>query len=87
MRFENKVVMITGSAKGIGKAIAEGFAREGALLALTDLDANELEKTATSLKNISKMVRSYVLDVTKSKMVEEVVKNIIEDFKVIDILI
>jgi len=87
MRFENKVVFITGSAKGIGRAIAEGFAREGALLALTDLDANELEKTAKDLKSIAKMVKSYVLDVTKSKMVEEVIKKVIEDFKVIDILI
>nr|WP_208854394.1 SDR family NAD(P)-dependent oxidoreductase [Thermoanaerobacter wiegelii] len=87
MRFENKVVFITGAAKGIGKAISQGFAEEGALLALSDLDIDELERTAKELSNVAKVIKTYKLDVTKEIMVEKVIEKVIKDFQKIDILI
>ncbi|MGI1690780.1 SDR family NAD(P)-dependent oxidoreductase [Thermoanaerobacter uzonensis] len=87
MRFEDKVVFITGAAKGIGKAISQGFAEEGALLALSDLDIDELERTAEELSNVAKVIKTYKLDVTKEIMVEKVIEEVIKDFQKIDILI
>lgn len=87
MRFENMVVFITGAARGIGKAIAQGFAEEGAMLALSDLDIDELEKTAKEFDNVAKKVKIYKIDVTNEAMVKEVIENVIKDFNKIDILV
>jgi meso-butanediol dehydrogenase / (S,S)-butanediol dehydrogenase / diacetyl reductase len=87
MRFENTVVFITGAAKGIGRAITQGFANEGALLALADLDDKELEKVSKELEKTVKKVITYKLDVTKEAMVKEVIERAIKDFGGIDILI
>ena len=86
-RFEDQVVMITGAAKGIGKAIAKAFAEEGAILALTDIDFETLEKTLDELKELSSKSKAYELDVTNEEMVKKVVKEILEDFKRIDVLV
>lgn len=86
MRFKDKVVFITGAAKGIGRAITQEFADEGAVLALADLDDKELEKVAKELENTAK-IKAYKLDVTKEAMVKEVVERVIKDFGGIDILI
>lgn len=87
MRFENKVVFITGAARGIGRAITEAFAKEGAQLALADLDEKELEIVAEELRKTSGKVISYKLDVTKEDMVKEITEKAISDFGGIDILI
>jgi meso-butanediol dehydrogenase / (S,S)-butanediol dehydrogenase / diacetyl reductase len=87
MRFENKVVFITGAARGIGRAITESFAKEGALLALADLDEEELDRVAEELRKTSGKVITYKLDVTKENMVKIVTEKAISDFGGIDILI
>lgn len=87
MRFEDKVVFITGAAKGIGRAITQAFANEGAILALADLDDKELEKVAKELEKTAKKVITYKLDVTKEAVVKEVVERAIKDLGGIDILI
>ena len=87
MRFENKVVFITGSARGIGRAITQKFAEEGALLALADLDEQGLLKAKAELEGIAKTVRTYQLDVSSEAMVKDVVGKATADFGRIDILI
>lgn len=87
MRFHEKVVFITGAARGIGRAITQGFAEEGAVLALADLDEKELEKVSEELAGTAKRVMTYKLDVTKEIMVKEVVEKAIADLGGIDILI
>lgn len=86
-RFEGKVVFVTGSARGIGRAIALEFAKEGALMALGDKDFDELERTLKEVRKYSGKSRAYELDVTKEDMVKKVVKEIIEDFGAIDVLV
>lgn len=87
MRFENKVVFITGSARGIGRAITQKFAEEGALLALADLDEQGLLKAKAELDGIAKTVHTYKLDVSSESMVKDVVEKAAADFGRIDILI
>ena len=85
--FENKNVFITGAAGGIGKAISIAFAKEGAKIALTDLDEKGLEESFKELKSKKTVIKTYLLDVTKEKMVKEVVSKVLKDFPCIDILV
>ncbi len=85
--FENKNVFITGAAGGIGKAISMAFAKEGAKIALTDLDEKGLEESFKELKSKKTVIKTYLLDVTKEKMVKVVVSKVLEDFPCIDILV
>jgi len=85
--FENKNVFITGAAGGIGKAISMAFAKDGAKIALTDLDEKGLEESFKELKSKKTVIKTYLLDVTKEKMVKVVVSKVLEDFPCIDILV
>ncbi|MCK4240775.1 MAG: SDR family oxidoreductase [Candidatus Atribacteria bacterium] len=85
--FENENVFITGAAGGIGKAISMAFAKEGAKIALTDLDEKGLEESFKELKSKKTVIKTYLLDVTKEKMVKVVVSKVLEDFPCIDILV
>jgi NAD(P)-dependent dehydrogenase (short-subunit alcohol dehydrogenase family) len=49
LKLKNKVAVVTGGASGIGKAICEVFAREGARVVVADIDAEEAEKVAGSI--------------------------------------
>ncbi len=73
MQFENKVVLITGAAGGIGIAAAQAFAKEGAKLALVDLKLEPLQKAAEALK------AADVLLLTGNVSKEEDVKKYVED--------
>jgi len=86
-RFENQVVMITGAGGGIGRAIAESFAEEGAILALTDVDERGLEDLVSSLKKQEIQVAPYRMDVTKEAEIARVVEEILKDFGRVDILV
>jgi 3-oxoacyl-[acyl-carrier protein] reductase len=83
-----KTALITGAARGIGKAIALQFAREGANIAFTDLALND---STTSLeKEISSMglnVKAYASDASNFEDTDKVVNQILNDFQTIDILV
>ena len=73
--FAGKIVAITGAAHGIGRAIALGFAQQGADLAVFDLDGAALEVTATDLRAFGGRVHTCLLytspsprDRTRSRM-------------------
>jgi 3-oxoacyl-[acyl-carrier protein] reductase len=87
-RFENKVVLVTGSSKGIGKATAMEFVEEGAKVVinyLKSLDkAQEALQQAESLKGTALIMPC---DVSDEKQVKEMVRCVIERFGRIDILI
>lgn len=82
--FENKVVVITGAASGIGLAAAKAFAEEGAKLALVDIQGKELEKVAAELGDD---VLALTADVSKEADVEKYVKDTVDRFGRIDVFI
>ena len=63
-RFENKVVLITGAASGIGRASAERIASEGGKLFLLDVDAAGLEETAKRCAELGADVATQICDVS-----------------------
>ena len=86
-RFQDKVVLITGAGRGIGKTIATWFAREGAQLAVNDIQNTELDQTAAMLRGFGNRVNTYVCDISNSSRDEELVQSVIHDFGRIDILV
>ncbi len=86
-RVEGKITFLTGSGRGIGRAIAEKFAKEGAIMVLTDIDKEALMETLEIVRKYSPSSVAYELDVTNEKMVQDTVRKTIEKFGRIDILL
>ncbi len=87
MLLKDKVVMITGSAQGIGKACAERFAREGANLFLVDVNRQLLEKVASEFNDSGINCLALEVNITSLEKVEEAIGKALDKFKRIDILI
>ena len=86
--LENKVALITGAARGIGKQIALTFAKEGCNIAFTDLELNEAcLETADELKALGVQVQAYASDASKFDAAHTVVEDVMRDFGRIDILV
>ena len=86
--LEGKTALITGAARGIGKAIALKFAQEGANIAFTDLVIDELGKaTEDEIAALGVKAKGYAGNAADFAQTEEVVKQIQADFGRIDILV
>tara|TARA_B110000014_G_C20077316_1_gene562462 strand:+ start:261 stop:1007 length:747 start_codon:yes stop_codon:yes gene_type:complete len=83
MKLKNKVVLITGGSRGIGKSIAELFVKEGAIVVLTSKNQKRLRDTANGMKNTI----FFPGDIRNSKDVKRIVKSTIRKFGRIDILV
>ncbi len=80
MELKNKIVVITGGSKGLGKFLAILFLKEGSTVIISSHDKNELEKTAQEINAIA-----IVADVTKENEVQNLAKKVMIDFGKIDI--
>ncbi len=83
--LEGKTALITGAARGIGKAIALKFAQEGCNIAFTDLEVNE--ETQWEIAALGVKAKSYASNAADFAQTEEVVKQVKEEFGSIDILV
>ena len=80
-----KTALITGAARGIGKAIALHFAKEGANIAFTDLEINK--ETESEIAALGVKAKSYASNAADFAQTEDVVKQVHADFGSIDILV
>ena len=87
LQLKDKVVLITGSTGGIGRAIAHAFAAEGARLALSSTRQEKLDALIPELGVDADHVRGFVVDATKEDQVEAFVKGAAEAFGGIDVVV
>ena len=86
--LDGKVALITGAARGIGKAIAIKFAQEGADIAFTDLEINDVAKqTIAELEAFGHKVKAYASNAADFEQTHQVVEDIQKEFGRIDILV
>ena len=84
MRFLNKVVFITGAARGIGKFFAAAFAKEGCRVVIADLNIDQAKSTA---QEIGPNALALEMDVTKQESIDHAVNTAVDQLGGIDILI
>jgi 3-oxoacyl-[acyl-carrier protein] reductase len=87
MKLENKVALITGGSRGIGKAVAAAFAHEGAKLALCARSTDELQQTVAELHGMKAQAQGWPCDVTMESSVKDFVHEAQRAFGRIDILV
>ncbi len=86
--LEGKVAVITGASRGIGKAIAMAFAKEGANVAFTDIVKDEnFENTEKELNALGIKAKGYVSDASDFEGSHKTVEEILKDFGTVDILV
>ncbi len=84
MRFKNKVVFITGAARGIGKFFAEAFTKEGGNVVIADIN---IERATTAAQAIGANALAVKMDVTKQDSIDQAVNAAVDQLGGIDILI
>jgi len=82
-----KVAIVTGAASGLGRAIAQMLAAEGAIVIVSDLDAAAVEEARAEIEETAGLVSGRVMDVTDHGRVREVVDSVHEEFGSVDILV
>jgi 3-hydroxybutyrate dehydrogenase len=87
MRLKNKVAVVTGAASGIGKEIARTFLREGARVAIADVNHEAASATAKELDSSGRQCMSVAMDVTNERQVDDGIDRTVEVFGKIDILV
>src|SRR5215213_7178141 len=87
MRLENKAALITGAASGIGREIAVAFAREGAKVAIADLDRKAADATAREIGVDGSRAIGVAMDVADEQQVEAATAEVIEEFGTLDVLV
>ena len=87
MKLSGRRVVITGASRGLGKALARRFAREGAALALCARDGAPLKQVAGELADIGVKVLWKECDVGNAKEVDKFVSVVFEEFEFVDVLV
>ncbi len=86
-RFENKTVVVTGAAGGMGRTFAQRFAEEGAALVLTDVDEPGLAETASLVDAAGASCSQYVLDLANEADIHKVAAEISSQHDAINVLV
>ena len=87
MKLTGKIALITGGGRGIGRAVALHFAREGATLALCARTASEIEKTVAEIRALKADCQGWTCDVSDEESVRSLVSNVLQRFGRIDVLV
>jgi NAD(P)-dependent dehydrogenase (short-subunit alcohol dehydrogenase family) len=86
-QLHNRVALITGAGRGIGRAIALAYAKEGATLALAARTRSDLEQTAQEAQALGAATCIVPVDVSDPIQAEDMVRHTVEQFATIDILV
>jgi NAD(P)-dependent dehydrogenase (short-subunit alcohol dehydrogenase family) len=87
VRLKDKVILLTGGGRGIGRAVALACAREGARLALCARTATELEKTVAEIRACKAECEGWPCDVSLEEPVQELIAKVRQEFGRIDVLV
>jgi 3-oxoacyl-[acyl-carrier protein] reductase len=87
MAFKERVALVTGGGRGIGRQIAEAFADQGADIAICDVNEEALNETRGIIESKGRKCLTFTADVTKPDQVNDMVLKILDNFKKVDILI
>ena len=87
MRLEGKIALITGAGSGIGEATALRFANEGAKVVICDVDIENANRVAGEIKANGKEAIVIKTDISKKDEVENMIKQIVDQFGKLDILV
>ena len=87
LNLKNRVVIVTGASRGIGKAIALGFAKEGAKLSICGRTPETLESAAEEIKALGAEVFAKPTDVTNGEQAKAFVKATLDKYDRIDVLV
>ena len=87
MKLKDKVAIVTGAASGIGKEIALVFAREGAKVAIADLNLEAANATAKEIRAAKGIAMGVAMDVSDEKAVNDGVAAVVKEFGGVDILV
>lgn len=85
--LKGKVAVVTGTGSGIGRATAIELAKEGCLLAISDINAQELENTRQSIEKLGAKVHAKVLDVADKKAFHDYANEVVETFGQVNLVI
>ncbi|MGD0125197.1 MAG: 3-oxoacyl-[acyl-carrier-protein] reductase [Terriglobia bacterium] len=85
--LEGKVALVTGSAQGIGRAIALNLAQGGARIVLTDMRESKLDEVVKEIEAQGGKAIRFVVDVTDREAVKKVVDQVLETWEKVDILV
>ncbi len=87
MMLKDMVSLITGGARGIGREIALTFAKEGSDIVICDVNQEALEAAKKEIDGLGRRAEVFVVDVTNSQQVEDMVNKVLDNFQKIDILV
>src|SRR5690554_404685 len=85
MRLHNQVALITGAGRGIGRAVAEHFAREGARVAVADLSLENTADTVASIEQAGGTALALAMDVTDERAVDQGIATIVSQWGRLDV--
>jgi len=87
MNFDGKVVLITGTGRGIGRQLALDFGATGAFIAANDITPINLDQTIDQIEAAGGKAREFIADISKKMPVQSMVTEILDEWQRIDILV
>jgi NAD(P)-dependent dehydrogenase (short-subunit alcohol dehydrogenase family) len=86
-RLEDKIALVTGAGAGIGRAIAETFAREGAHVVVVDRDGDAARETAEAIVKSNGAAQAETIDITDTEQVKALMQRLAESLGRLDVLV